>query len=225
MAPRLAARLARSGLRTVVLALDDFYLTKAERSSLAKEVHPLLATRGVPGTHDLALLQAALDPLLAGAALETPIPRFDKASDDRAPRADWVTIAGPVDIVLLEGWCIGARPQAEADLAPPINDLERDEDADGRWRCWVNAQLAGPYAALFDRLGLRIFLRAPDFAVVERWRAEQEATSYALRGLRGLSDPQIRRFIDHFERITRAMVADPPADLVIELDASRTPLI
>ena len=109
--------------------------------------------------------------------------------------------------------------------AAMINAIERDEDAEGRWRRWVNSQLAGQYAALFDRLALRIFLRAPDFAVVERWRAEQEATLCASRGLRGLSDPQIRRFIDHFERITRAMLADPPADLVIELGPSRTPLI
>ena len=224
MAPRLVARLAAMGLRGAVLALDDFYLTRAERIALAGEVHPLLATRGVPGTHDLALLQATLDTLLAGERGEVPVPRFDKAADDREPSSGWDRIAGPADVVLLEGWCVGARPQSEDDLAAPANALERDEDADGRWRRWVNAQLAGGYAALFERLALRIVLRAPDFGVVERWRAEQEATLHAVTGRRGLCDREIRRFIGHYERITRAMIADPPADLVIELDAARTPL-
>jgi len=220
MAARLSTRLGGRGLRAAVLSLDDFYLTKAERAALARTVHPLLVTRGVPGTHDRALLQMALTALLAGQA-EARVPRFDKAADDRAPEQG--SIAGPVDLVLLEGWCLGARPQAEAELAAPINDLERIEDVDGRWRRWVNAQLAGDYAALFGRLALLIFLRAPDFGVVERWRTEQEVALHAETGSRGLYDGQIKRFIDHYERITRAMLASPPADLVIQLDNERTP--
>src|SRR5690606_26489272 len=41
------------GLRCINLSIDDFYLTRAERQQLAATVHPLLATRGVPGTHDV----------------------------------------------------------------------------------------------------------------------------------------------------------------------------
>lgn len=217
MALRLVARLAERGLRAANLSLDDFYLTRAERVALAEAVHPLLATRGVPGTHDLGLLQRTLDAAIAGEPIAAP--RFDKAADDRRLAHDWLQLEPPFDVVMLEGWCIGARPQANTTLVEPINALERDEDADGRWRRWVNAQLGGPYATLFDRLALRIFLRAPDFSVVERWRAEQEA------GLArpGMTAAELRRFVAHYERIARAMIADPPADLVIELDASRTP--
>lgn len=214
MAPRVAALLAGHGLRTAVLALDDFYLTRAERERLAREIHPLLATRGVPGTHDTALLAAALDALLAGR--KARVPCFDKATDDRTGTRD---LAGPFDVVLLEGWCIGARPETAAELAKPINALERDDDPDGTWRSRVNERLAADYAALFARIDLRVLLRAPDFAVVERWRAEQEAQL----GERGMTQDQIARFVAHYERITRRMLAERNADLVIDLDRDRTP--
>lgn len=217
MGPRVALRLEDAGLRAAVLALDDFYLTRAERAQLARTVHPLLATRGVPGTHDIALLTRTVERLLAGD--DARVPRFDKATDDRALEAR--KIAEPVDVVILEGWCIGARPQPEAVLADPVNDLERREDAGERWRTWVNDRLATDYAALFDRLALRILLCAPSFDVVVRWRTEQERQ--LLSG--GMGTPAIKRFIDHYERITRWMLQDEPADLVIDLDADRMPTV
>lgn len=215
MAPRLARRLEKTGLRTAVLALDDFYLTRLEREELARTVHPLLATRGVPGTHDVALLTRVIDALLTGSSAR--VPRFDKAADDRAREGR--EIAGPVDVLLLEGWCIGARAQPAAALARPVNDLERREDAGGRWRRWVNDRLATDYAGLFEHLALRILLRAPDFAVVLGWRSEQE------RGLLsgGMEPPAIERFIGHYERITRWMLEDETADLVIDLGPDREP--
>ncbi|WP_067681993.1 hypothetical protein [Tsuneonella dongtanensis] len=215
MAPRIAALLAEKGLGTAILALDDFYLTREKRKALAETVHPLLATRGVPGTHDIGLLTRAFDALLAGQS--AIVPRFDKGSDDRTGTR---TVAGPVDVVLLEGWCIGARAQTDAALVEPVNALERDEDADGTWRRWVNRRLATDYAALFDRIDLRILLRAPDFAVVERWRCEQEAHL----GLRGMTSEQITRFVQHYERVTRAMLAEEPADLIVDQSPDRVPV-
>ena len=126
-----------------------------------------------------------------------------------------------VDVVILEGWCIGARPQPATALADPVNDLERREDADGRWRSWVNDRLATDYAALFDRLTLRILLRAPSFDVVLRWRTEQERHLLSS----GMETPAMKRFIDHYERITRWMLEDEPADLVIVLDRDRNPTV
>lgn len=215
MAARLSGALGAQGLRVAVMALDDFYLTRAERAALARRVHPLLATRGVPGTHDLDLLDAALGALLAGES--ALIPCFDKAADDRAAG---VRVEPPPDVVLLEGWCVGARPQPAVALTEPVNALEREQDPDGRWRRWIDARLAGDYAALWRRLDLRLFLRAPSFDVVAGWRAEQEAHL----GPRAMTAPQLAAFVAHYERITRAMIADPPADLVIALDAARTPL-
>jgi D-glycerate 3-kinase len=216
MAPRLAARLSDAGLRTYVLALDDFYLTRDERAELARTVHPLLATRGVPGTHDVGLLADTLDALFAGQAVKVPL--FDKAADDRA---GWRRLDSAADVILLEGWCVGARPEPDQRLAAPINALERDEDVDGAWRKWVNYRLASDYAALFGRLDLRIMLRAPSFDVVLGWRTEQERS--LLFG--GMSGGAIERFIDHYERITRWMLEDEPAELVIDLDSSRKPTL
>jgi D-glycerate 3-kinase len=216
MAPRLARRLAAEGLRTQILALDDFYLTRAERTDLARTVHPLLATRGVPGTHDLALLSAALDALLAGRPAEVPL--FDKGTDDRS---GWRELDGAADVILLEGWCIGARPEPQDRLSEPVNALEREEDPDGVWRNWVNHRLATDYAALFAQLAVRIMLRAPSFDVVLAWRTEQERA--LLFG--GMFGAAIKRFIDHYERITRWMLEDEPADLVIDLDPSRKPTL
>jgi D-glycerate 3-kinase len=214
---RLAGQLEQRGLPTVALSLDDFYLTRAEREELARKIHPLCVTRGVPGTHDLGSLEAALDALMGGSR-PVALPSFDKASDDRgAPR----TVSPPFEVILFEGWCIGAEPQDSDALAEPVNALERDEDPDGVWRRWANDQLAGGYAALFARLDLRIFLEAPDFSVVEEWRAEQEA---ALAG-RAMDSASLRRFVAHYQRISCAMLARPPAELIAELDARRSPRV
>ena len=164
--------LKSGGLRVAVLSLDDLYLTHAARVALAAQVHPLLVTRGVPGTHDVALGLDLLDALVAGR--DVRLPRFDKAADTRLDPSGWDAVKGPVDIVLFEGWCVGTAPQDPASLIEPVNGLERDEDSGAVWRGWVNAVLAGPYQDLFARLNLRIQFRAPDFETVILWRIEQE---------------------------------------------------
>ena len=88
------------GLRAINLSLDDFYLTQASREELARTVHPLLATRGVPGTHDVALALDTLNSLREPG--EVAIPRFNKAVDDRRPGEEWPRVAAPVDVIVLE---------------------------------------------------------------------------------------------------------------------------
>lgn len=217
-------------LRVAEISLDDLYHTATTRRQLAREVHPLLATRGVPGTHDVELgLDVIAKLMTASDDSVTPIPRFDKAADDRASPDGWTRFAGRPDIILLEGWCVGARAQDEAALDPPINALEREQDPDGRWRRHVNAQLAGAYRALFDPIDRLILLRAPDFDIVYQWRREQEATLRRTSpdGGQGIMDDDaLRHFIMHYERLTRHILDDMPgsADLVIDLDAARTPI-
>ncbi len=221
--------LAGRELKVATLSIDDLYLTKAERARLGREVHPLLATRGVPGTHDPALGLAVLQAL--GRPEITALPRFDKATDDRAPETSWPRVEGPVDVVLLEGWCVGARPQPAAMLAAPVNALERDEDPDGAWRGFANAALAGPYAPLFARLDRLVLLTAPDFAVVRAWRGEQEARLRARLAAGGrdpglaMNEAALDRFVAHYERLTRWIAEDLPgaADVVIPLDEHRRP--
>ena len=220
---RYTARLlAERGMRAVALSLDDFYLTHEARQRLAREIHPLLATRGPPGTHDVGMAGAAIDALRTRG--KATLPRFDKATDTRAPRGTWETIASPVDVILLEGWCVGAISQGEAALATPVNDLERDEDPKGIWRHYVNDQLDGPYKALFARLHDLILLEAPSFDVVVGWRSEQEAKLRA-KGRSGMDDAQIAHFVAYYERLTRWILAEMPgrADWVVTLDTERNP--
>jgi D-glycerate 3-kinase len=226
-AAALAQLLQHSGVATAVLSIDDFYLTRAEREQLAREVHPLLRTRGVPGTHDVPLMRATLNALQAGEL--PPLPRFDKACDDRVAESQWLRPNQPPRIVLLEGWCVGARPESSQALATPINALERDEDTDGRWRQYVNDALTGPYRPVFDALHPLVLLAAPSFDVVYRWRLEQEHKLRERRQREGgdasgvMSDVQVARFIAHYERVTRHILAEMPAraDVLIRLDTQR----
>lgn len=212
------------GLKTAVLSLDDLYLTRAERMALAETVHPLLITRGVPGTHDVGMGMRLLDQLASFEAVQ--MPHFDKAQDDRAPEASWAAVVGPVDIILFEGWCVGATAKDVAALGTPVNALERDEDPDGTWRTFVNAQLAGPYAALFARLDHLVMLKVPNFESVEAFRTLQETKlrDKASVGSGLMDDAAIRRFIMHYERLTRHMLAEMPAraEVVMELDDKQT---
>ena len=225
-ARRLAERLGHLDARTVVLSIDDFYLTSRERRTLARTIHPLLATRGVPGTHDMALMGDTIHALLhARPESVIALPRFDKASDDRVPRDAWPDFEGRPDVVILEGWCVGARPQSEAALAEPVNALEAREDAEGHWRRYANACLGGGYADFFAGLDLRLMLRAPSFACVHGWRAEQEAgLSRDARSARpAMTDAELARFIAHYERLTNWILKDEPADLIADIDERRAP--
>jgi D-glycerate 3-kinase len=223
----VAALLEARGLRVATLSLDDLYLPRADRAALARDVHPLLRTRGVPGTHDVALGLAVLDGLAEQG--QTALPRFDKAGDDRAAAETWPVVEGPVDVVLLEGWCVGARPEPTEALAAPVNALERERDPDGAWRAHVNAALAGPYRPLFGRLDMLVLFTAPDFATVLAWRREQEAKLRARLAERGelaghaMSDEEVAVFVQHYERLTLHIAREVPAraDIVIALDADR----
>ena len=222
LAEDLHARMTARGVACALLSIDDLYRTRAEREALGALVHPLLRTRGVPGTHDVMLGMCIIDALARGEA--AALPRFDKSADDRMPRERWGMAAAGTRLLILEGWCVGARAQGDAALARPVNALEASEDADGRWRTYVNAALAGEYRLLFDRIDALAFLAAPDFAVVERWRNEQEEGLRARGGAGVMGPAQVARFIRHYERLTRHMLAEVPgrADLTIHLRADRS---
>lgn len=218
--------LGAAGLKVAVLSIDDLYLPKEAREKLAQDIHPLLGTRGPPGTHDVALGEGVLDSLLKPQC--TAIPRFDKSRDTRADPSQWDQFQGPADVVLFEGWCVGARPEPPEALTKPVNDLERNSDPDGIWRRYVNEALAGPYQHLFGRIEYQILLKAPSFEVVAGWRKEQEAKLRARVGPAAgvMRDAQIDRFVQFYERLTRYILAEMPsrADAVVRLGPNRQPL-
>jgi D-glycerate 3-kinase len=216
------------GKRVISLSLDDFYLTREQRSRLAVEVHPLLATRGVPGTHDMGLLATTLEALLVNAVEPVvTVPRFDKALDDRKPQEAWEQVSAPVDVVLLEGWCLGVRAESEETLIQPVNELERLEDSESRWRSYVNEVTRREFEPLYDRIDRWVMLCAPSFDCVFRWRREQEHKLARGRGeaVSGhiMSDEQLTRFIQFYERITRRCLDDLPPRVhdLYRLDAER----
>lgn len=212
------------GLRTTVLSIDDFYLGRRERLRLGRDIHPLLATRGPPGTHDVAMACYLVDALREGLARK--LPRFDKIADRRLPPSKWPSVRG-TDLVILEGWFLSTPPQTDNELAVPINALERDEDAEGTWRRYCNAALGREYPALWQRIDRLLFLQGPGFEVVPGWRWQQEQTLQAANpGRPAMTRAQVERFVQFFERVSRQAwrTLGAIADRKIALDATRRPL-
>lgn len=216
LAAALVTQLQQQGIPAAAVSLDDYYLSKAQRQALAGQVHPLLVQRGVPGTHDIDRAIADIKAVLAGH--EVALPQFDKALDE--PVANLAPQS--LDLLIVEGWCLGVQPQPAAQLQQPVNLLEAEADTDGRWRHYVNQQLAGDYCTLWQLLKPLIWLQAPDWASVCRWRAQQEQQLQQQRGM-AMSGPALARFMLPFQRLTQAAWRQLPgrADIVLQLDSQQ----
>lgn len=212
-----------AGLRVMIVSIDDLYWPQEHRLDLARTRHPLLATRGVPGTHEIELALALFEQARGIDSEEISWPRFNKAIDDRESMQ---MLRGPVDIVLFEGWCVGCPPLEPRSLDAPINKLERLEDPLGIWRKGIQQALSGSYRRVFDSLDALIMLKAPSFEKVFSWRRLQEEKlgqslgTENTQNLRIMNDQELHRFIEHYERLTRHMLDVLPdyADVVIEID-------
>ena len=210
----LLAELLRDAadIESEVVSLDDFYLTRAERLQLA-QTHPLFSTRGVPGTHDL---DACLQAVAAFRQQQlAAIPIFSKANDDRVGERQ-------VDfslkrLLIVEGWCFGAKPVSAAALEPALNALEAEGDSHAKWRKLVNENLR-LYQNLFN-VDAKVFLRVPDFASVQRWRWQQEQRIVDVS--KRMTEQQINRFIMFYERITRQLLDQPGDDFDVCIDLNR----
>lgn len=225
LAKLLQTLLQADGLAVVNLSIDDFYYPRQTRQDLATSIHPLLKSRGVPGTHEVAFAINTLDTLRTLSPIETlALPQFDKASDEPVATDEWAAVSGPVDLVILEGWFVGASPEDAAALIQPINSLEEAEDESRTWREYVNNKLATEYQTLFSQLSQLIMLKAPNFEQVYEWRAlqEQKLTEERKAGAGIMTETELKRFIQQFERLTRHCLASLPnrADVVLELDSN-----
>ena len=224
LSAQVATLAAGRGLKAVVLSIDDFYLGRRERLALGREVHPLLATRGAPGSHDVGLAIETIDALHEGRAAK--LPRFDKIADRRLPPSKWPLARG-TDLVLFEGWFQKVPAQRDEELIAPLNALERDEDADGTWRRWCNDALGRDYPPLWERIDRMLFLEGPGFEIVPEWRWQQEMTlQKANPDRQAMTKPQVERFVQFFERVSRQALRTLPAiaDRHVRLDATRRPL-
>ena len=224
LAAGLVAAARARGWDAVSLSLDDVYLTRAEREALATDVHPLLRIRGVPGTHDLALLASTLDGLgVASPDAPVRLPRFDKGRDDRQEPSSWPSVIHPPRLVVFEGWCLGVEPAANtSELVEPINALERVEDAGGRWRRWVDARLVD-YLPIWGRIDALVLLQAPSWDIVATWRDEAEEPLRRRGDPAAMDRAALSRFLQHYERISRRALEtmQRKADMVLRLDEQR----
>ncbi|HMB58900.1 MAG TPA: kinase [Xanthomonadales bacterium] len=202
LAAFLCEMLNHARLSSLVISLDHYYLPREERKHLAEHIHPLFMHRGVPGTHDWSRLVNDIDQLLDGKGYGLKTPVFDKSKDDRADRKDWRTISSAPSLVIVEGWCLGAPAQLPTELREPINELERTQDPDGRWRAAVNDHLGRYRMDLHQRISRFFHIGVPDWHHVIDWRWQQEQE---------LAEPRLRNqedvisFLGTFERIAKHM--------------------
>jgi D-glycerate 3-kinase len=214
LAEYLSLRLNARGLKAMNMSLDDFYLTQAQRCQLSESVHPLFKTRGVPGTHDVPLLMATLEKL-KDCSGPVSVPIFNKALDDRASKEAWLVYSTPMDVIILEGWCLATPAQASSELLIPVNELEANQDPQGIWREYVNQELLGDYSKIWQQLDHLIMLKAPSFDCVYQWRWQQEQKLHdknaklanselkLKRNIGLLSQEEVADFIQYFERLTK----------------------
>ena len=208
-------------LNTVTFSIDDFYKTQEERRKMSKSISPLFLTRGVPGTHDAKLLFNCLKRLKIKKFKKLLIPRFDKSNDERFPKNKWQKISQKPDIVIFEGWCVGATPQKNKDLIPSINTLEREKDKKKIWRNRVNFELKYNYKKVFKLIDTNIFLKVPSFFHVYKWRLLQEKKlKFISKGKKIMNKNQIKNFIMFYERLTKHMIKNfnHKANIVIKID-------
>jgi len=111
-----------------VSSIDDFYKTLKDRNKMSYTTHPLFKTRGVPGTHDINLVKKFFSFIKKKKFKKIKLPKFDKSIDDRLKKKYWFDIKERPEIVILEGWCVGAKPQSNFLIKKPINILEKYED-------------------------------------------------------------------------------------------------
>ena len=208
-------------LNVLNFSIDDFYKTKNQRRKMSKNIHKLFLTRGVPGTHDINLVKKCFLNLMKKKFKPFSIPKFDKLNDDRYPKSRWMKIKKKPDIIIFEGWCVGARNQTNQQIKIPINNLEKKFDKKLIWRKKVNLELKNDYKKIFKLINKLIFLKVPNFNYVYRWRLLQEEKLKILsKGKKTMTKNQIKKFVMYYERITRQMIKDlkQDADVVISLD-------
>ena len=209
-------------LETVIFSIDDFYKTLNEREIMSKKISDLFLTRGVPGTHDTKMLFQCIKNLKTNNFKKMNIPKFDKSIDNRLSKSNWLQVKKKPNIVIFEGWCVGASAQKNKDLILPINKLEKYKDKKKIWRQKVNLKLRKDYKKIFDLIDKLIFLKVPSFKYVLKWRLLQEKKlRITKKGNKTMTDKQVENFVMYYERITKHMLKTLPkdADTVISIDS------
>ena len=213
-------------LKVFKISIDDFYKTRNERKKISKSIHPLLMIRGVPGTHDYKIIYEFFKKIKNKKIAKFRLPKFDKSKDERYNKKFWYKIDSKPDVIIFEGWCVGAKSQKNSELIKSINSLEKISDQNFIWRKYVNLQLKKNYKNLFRQIDEIIYLKANNFKMLQKWRIKQEKTlwlkSKNKRSLRIMNRGDIINFMQTYQRITQNMFKDAPkyASIVIKLNSN-----
>ena len=211
-------------MKVFKISIDDFYKTRKERINLSKKIHPMLMTRGVPGTHDIKMMLDFFKKAKSNKFKKLKLPNFNKAIDDRFPKKNWNNIYEQPDIIIFEGWCVGARAEINKTLKRPINSLEKTNDQNLVWRKYVNQQLKTKYKKLYSQLNCMIYLKAKNFSLLQKWRLKQEKKLWLKTKNKSshkiMSKGDVINFMQTYQRITQNMFKNMPkyASIILNLN-------
>ena len=201
-------------LKVFKISIDDFYKTKKQREILSKNKHSLLLTRGVPGTHDIKIMLDFFRKIKTKNFKSLKLPKFNKANDDRYKKKHWYKLKSRPDVVIFEGWCVGAKPQSLRLLKKPINALEKAYDKSLKWRRFVNLQLKTNYKKLYSQLDSLLYLKVKNFNLLKKWRIKQEEKLWlkakSRKNLKIMNKKEVINFMQTYQRITEQMFKDAP---------------
>ena len=206
------------------ISIDDFYKTRKERNSLSKKVHPMLLTRGVPGTHDIDMILNFFKKVKSNKFKKLKLPTFNKAIDDRFNKKYWYNLKERPDVIVFEGWCVGAKSEKNNTLKKSINFMEKTKDQKQIWRKYVNDQLKSKYKNLYSQLNCLIYLKARNFNLLQKWRFKQERklwlNSKRKSNLKIMSKEDVLSFMQTYQRVTQNMFRFMPkyASIILNLD-------
>ncbi len=206
--------------KVMLLSIDDYYLSKNQRLKLSKKIHPLLLTRGVPGTHDIQMLKYHINQF-KNQNFPINTPTFNKLKDDISKKRKVIKNA---EILLLEGWCCGSAPIANNYLFKNINILENIFDKNKNWRKYYNSLLRNEYNSVFSLFDKQIYIQAPSFKYVLNWRYVQEkSNAYKSNNTEFMNKTDLHKFIQHYEKLTKWMMKTMPnkADIILKVDENQ----
>ena len=213
-------------LKVFRISIDDFYKTRKERMNLSKRIHPMLLTRGVPGTHDINMMLDFFRKVKSKKFKRFKLPTFNKAIDDRFNKKRWYDLKNKPDVIIFEGWCVGAKSEKNTTLKKTINSMEKAKDQKQIWRKYVNQQLKSKYKNLYSQLNCLVYLKAKNFSLLQKWRLKQERklwlSSKRKTNLKIMSKGDVINFMQTYQRITQNMFRYMPkyASIILNLNSN-----
>ena len=213
-------------LKVFRISIDDFYKTRKERVNLSKKVHPMLLTRGVPGTHDINMMLSFFRKAKSKQFKKLKLPTFNKATDDRFNKKYWYDLKDKPDVIIFEGWCVGAKSEKNNTLKKTINSMEKAKDHNQIWRKYVNQQLKSKYKNLYSQLNCLIYLKAKNFSLLQKWRLKQERKLWLKNrtssNMKIMSRGDVINFMQTYQRITQNMFKNMPkyASIILNLNSN-----